>query len=254
MTSLAEIISTTTVYDILKGDKGGKHWDKGGKWWDKDWKDSKGYWHKHKVIAQDDKFSGHQDEPVKGNVLANDKDTKWWHDLDVKQYSQGKYGTVWLDKETGAFKYTPNEGFSGWDAFKYKAVDAYGKFDWAVCKIYIEPEPENKPPVCEDDQYDATEGEKLKVDEANGVLANDDDPEGGELKAYVYEGPEYGELKLKENGAFTYTPFEDNDSEETEDTFLYKVVDEEGDWEVCEVRISIQDNDAHSAPYYELMA
>jgi len=97
--------------------------------------------HKHKkdkVVAEDDYYKVKEGHKLKGNVLDNDYDTKG-HDLDVVWYSQPKHGKLWLDEETGEFKYfayKDKDKHDEKDYFIYKAADKYGNYD--VAKVYID--------------------------------------------------------------------------------------------------------------------
>jgi hypothetical protein len=62
------------------------------------------------------------------------------------------------------------------------------------------------PPIAVDDAYLASANRSLTVDAAEGVLANDSDPEGDPLTALVKTGPTQGILSLNADGSFTYTP------------------------------------------------
>jgi len=61
----------------------------------------------------------------------------------------------------------------------------------------------NQPPVAVDDTYSADEDTTLNVS-APGLLANDTDPEGGNLTAQLFAG--ITGLTFNANGSFTYTP------------------------------------------------
>jgi len=67
------------------------------------------------------------------------------------------------------------------------------------------------------DVYGVNEGNVLTVS-APGVLANDGDPNGEPLAAYLTTAPVNGELTLNTNGSFTYTP---NENFSGEDRFTY---------------------------------
>ncbi|HYM03576.1 MAG TPA: Ig-like domain-containing protein, partial [Stellaceae bacterium] len=79
------------------------------------------------------------------------------------------------------------------------------------------------PPVAANYQYTMLHDRTLSVTApANGVLANDTDPQGLALTAVLDQGPAHGALTLNTNGTFTFTPsagFVGNDS------FTYKAND-----------------------------
>jgi VCBS repeat-containing protein len=79
----------------------------------------------------------------------------------------------------------------------------------------------NKQPTAGADSYSTAKNTTLNV-LANGVLANDSDPDGEALTAALVAGPTQGSVILNVNGGFTYTPapgYAGNDS------FSYRVSD-----------------------------
>lgn len=68
------------------------------------------------------------------------------------------------------------------------------------------------------DSYLVTEDVPLYVGPAEGVLANDSDPEGNACQAVLVSGPSNGTLTLRDDGAFDYTP---NQNFVGSDSFTY---------------------------------
>ena len=66
--------------------------------------------------------------------------------------------------------------------------------------------PANQPPSGINDQYSVTSDKSLSITASNGVLSNDNDPEGAQLEAVLVSGPSRGSLELFTDGSFTYTP------------------------------------------------
>jgi hypothetical protein len=64
----------------------------------------------------------------------------------------------------------------------------------------------DQPPVAQDDGYSASAGVPLTVSAADGVLANDNDPDGDPMMAAVTDGPDRGTLSFNPDGSFVYTP------------------------------------------------
>ena len=62
----------------------------------------------------------------------------------------------------------------------------------------------DRPPVAQDDSYPAIAGATTRVDAAQGVLANDSDPDHNTLGAVKVSDPAQGVLTLDADGAFTY--------------------------------------------------
>jgi hypothetical protein len=80
----------------------------------------------------------------------------------------------------------------------------------------------NQVPVANADAYGTAEDTTLIVDAANGVLANDSDPEGDPLQAVLEGGVMNGDLNLNPDGSFNYTPYPDFSGS---DSFTYRASD-----------------------------
>jgi hypothetical protein len=105
-----------------------------------------------------------------------------------------------------------------------------------TASVSVEPE-QNEPPVATDDSYQADEGTTLSVPAADGVLANDVDPDGDKLTAAAVTQPDFGTLHLAANGSFTYTPvagFTGTDS------FTYQATDGDGGVDTAVVSIEVK--------------
>ena len=84
----------------------------------------------------------------------------------------------------------------------------------------------SREPVAFDDNYAMTEDDTLVKDAANGILANDTDPDFDELEAVLVSPltpTGSGDLLLAKDGSFTFTPEPDFFGVAT---FTYKAVDE----------------------------
>lgn len=64
----------------------------------------------------------------------------------------------------------------------------------------------NRPPQALDDSYTLSEDQTLASSAAEGVLANDSDPDRDPISAALVSGPQHGTLEFNSTGAFTYTP------------------------------------------------
>ena len=64
----------------------------------------------------------------------------------------------------------------------------------------------NEPPVAVADEYTLLEESIELVSAANGVLANDTDAEGDSLTVRLVDSPARGELEIREDGSFVYSP------------------------------------------------
>ena len=139
-------------------------------------------------------------------ILANDSDADG-DLLSAELVEEPQFGTLVLNND-GSFTYTPNEGFAGIDQFRYRASDGQAVSDVAVAAIIVTAET-NTPPVATGDIYSATAGLTLSANAANGLLANDSDPDNDPLTAELVEAPVFGTLTLNGDGSFNYTPNED---------------------------------------------
>jgi hypothetical protein len=63
----------------------------------------------------------------------------------------------------------------------------------------------DRPPTAQNDNYSVTRGVPLSVDAADGVLANDSDPDGDNMTASLISGPANGTLDFNSDGSFVYT-------------------------------------------------
>ena len=130
-------------------------------------------------------------------VLANDTDADG-NPLGAILVSGPSHGTLALQPD-GSFTYTPAAGFSGADAFTYKANDGTGDSNVATVSIAIAPS--SHLPTGNADTYSTNEDTLLSV-AAPGVLANDSDPLGRPLTAILVRGPLHGTLtKFAANGS-----------------------------------------------------
>ncbi len=91
-----------------------------------------------------------------------------------------------------------------------------------------------------DDRYSVEEDDPLRDSASRGVLANDSDPDGDSLTAWVVTGPSRGRLRLNQDGSFRYVPPDDDDFEGTV-YFTYKAKDTNGNTATATVEIEIED-------------
>ena len=151
------------------------------------------------------------DEP---GVLANDIDADG-DELEAKLSKGPDHGHLDLNHD-GGFDYEPDHGFTGIDTFTYLAHDGTIGVG-ALVTITVT----NVAPNGRNDHYTTKEGVKIQVDRP-GVLANDTDADGDDLKAKLVGGPDHGKLDLHDQGEFDYEP--DHGFAGT-DVFTYRAVD-----------------------------
>ena len=92
-------------------------------------------------------------------------------------------------------------------------------------------------PQAGNDAWSLTAGTTLVVKAAQGVLANDSDPDYELLTAMLVSQPKYGQLTLNSDGSFSYTP---NENVSGTDTFTYLASDGHGGTAMATVVLNIQ--------------
>jgi hypothetical protein len=96
----------------------------------------------------------------------------------------------------------------------------------------------NSPPDADDDSYATDEDVTLNVGAANGVLDNDNDPEGSALSAQLVSGPSNAQsFSLNNDGSFSYTPSANFSGQ---DSFTYRTSDGSLASAPATVRITVQ--------------
>ena len=153
--------------------------------------------------------------------------------LTVTSPDQG--GQVRIDSNRRTLIYTPRAGFEGVETFRYVII--YGGFRFSAADVHVLVSGPNAPPVAQDDSYFVEEDDDLDVDDSEGVLANDFDPDGDELTAVLVDGPANGDLDLDSDGSFSYEP---DRSFTGEDGFTYRASDGRNSSEPARVRIFVE--------------
>ena len=136
-------------------------------------------------------------------VTANDTDPE--NDRLVAELLSGpKNGTIDFNSN-GTFLYIPGVNYEGSDTFTYRITDGEFFTPAATVNLNIISGPNDFPETTAD-TYSAIEDNPLVVARPLGVLQNDSDPEGSDLKAIIENQPANGTLTLADDGSFTYTP------------------------------------------------
>ncbi|MEL7267138.1 MAG: Ig-like domain-containing protein, partial [Planctomycetota bacterium] len=133
--------------------------------------------------------------PAGEGVLINDSDIDS-SNLFVSSFTQPTYGTVDVRLD-GGFTYTPrHEGVLD-DAFTYEVSDgALTTTGTVTVSRFLQ---------AAADQYDTLNGSfRLRVDSANGVLANEQLGGSLPLSAAQSDGPDHGTLTLNVDGSLEY--------------------------------------------------
>ena len=172
-------------------------------------------------IANDDNYSVLENlnlniEAI--GVLTNDTDPDG-DSLSAILETNVTNGSLVLNSD-GSFSYTPSLNFYGTDQFTYKAND--GELDSNIATVTIDVILVNTPPIANEISYETIENTILNIEENEGVLSNDYDPDGDLIIAVLVSDVKNGDLILNSNGSFIYIP---NLDFYGTDSFLYKAYD-----------------------------
>ncbi len=156
-------------------------------------------------VATEDSYTTNEDESLIvaiPGVLGNDNDVDSSTITAIK-VDDPTHGSLTLNN-SGSFVYTPIENYHGQDSFSYKAYDGEKASNTVTVTITVESV--NDAPIAENDSgYSLDEDTSLTI-AAPGVLFNDTDADLDPLTASEVTGPANGDLILKSDGSFTYTP------------------------------------------------
>ena len=147
---------------------------------------------------------------------------------------------------TGQITYTPNDGFVGYDYFFYQVCNDLSDCETALVGVQVLPEGQpNLPPNTNNDVLDIAMG----VQDTIAVLANDSDPENGELIiSEIITPPFNGTASITADYEIIYTP---NSTAEGQDSFVYLACDPQGECTEAIVVINIGADAANHAPLAE---
>ncbi|MDP2485964.1 Ig-like domain-containing protein [Pseudoalteromonas marina] len=174
--------------------------------------------------ANNDIFEIDEDTALQGNVLTNDTNPYSGQLLaNTQVLVTPSHGSVTMT-ESGDFTYQPALNFNGEDAFSYQIINELGRTDTAVVAITINPI--NDAPTALNNTYNISSDGTLTVS-APGLLGNDSDVDLDELTVDVapVNEPLRGQLTLFADGSFEY---QGEPNMQGEDSFQYKVIDNQG--------------------------
>lgn len=187
-------------------------------------------------IARPDTYSVAEDTNLQisaaNGVLRNDADIAG-DPLTAVLANGPANGTVTLNAD-GSFNYQPNPNFFGSDQFTYRASD--GTLQSPVTTVTISVTGVADPPSATDDTYLAFENQTFTVGPAEGVLANDNEPDGDIVTAILVSNVQQGTLSLNPNGSFSYTPPQDFNGAVT---FTYRANDGTSNSNLATVTIQV---------------
>lgn len=146
-------------------------------------------------------------------VLSNDTDPNG-DELTVIYYDQiGTVGGIVQMNPDGGFNYTPAEDSLSTDTFTYVVTDGNGNSDTAtvfINFIMVVDVDANSPPNAVEDQYMTDQDLELSVtNPAEGLLANDSDPDGDQIFAVEVNDAvtgQGGRVSINSDGTFTFVP------------------------------------------------
>jgi VCBS repeat-containing protein len=169
-------------------------------------------------VANDNSFNSLANDPLNGNVLANDIGSG----LIITGYTSTANGTLVVNVD-GSFTYVPNTGFSGTDSFFYTLQDAFGQLDSAMVTLTILP-------VAVEDTAIAYAETPLN---GTSVLLND---LGTSLSVISNTQGAHGIVTMLPDGTYTYVPVAGFSGT---DTFTYTVQDASGQTAIGTVIVEV---------------
>ncbi|MCH8042774.1 MAG: tandem-95 repeat protein, partial [Planctomycetes bacterium] len=173
-------------------------------------------------VAADDTYQTDEDTPLIADPEAGVLDNDFGGNApgDAVLLTGPSNGTLVLNPD-GSFTYTPADDFTGQDSFTYTLVTPLFTSNLATATINVSAQS----PVAVDDIYETSPGTAIVVDAAEGVLANDREPQGEVMTAVLLSDPQNGTLSFNPDGSFTYTP---KAGFAGSDLFTYQAVDPSG--------------------------
>ena len=146
-------------------------------------------------------------------------------------------GTATVDSTTGAWKYTPNQSFSGIDSFVVTVNDGEGGSVASTVTVTVIPQvlpPVNTPPIAQN------KSESILQDTAMyGLLIVTDSNVNTALTYTVTSQPTNGSVTVSSTGNYTYTP---NANYVGTDSFKFKANDGTLDSNEATVSITVMSN------------
>ena len=192
--------------------------------------------------ANDDVGIGQINEPVVGNLLANDSDPNGDPlTINTTPISGPTNGTLTINPD-GSFEYVPNPDYSGNDSFVYEVCDDSGACEQATVYLTVF----NNPPAAVNDFNNTV----IDLPVSGNVLSNDSDPNVGDSIVVtrvngqpVGGGPvrtDRGNVLMNADGTYTYEPLP---GETGFDSFTYTIVDEAGIESQGTITVEIRDSE-----------
>jgi VCBS repeat-containing protein len=178
-------------------------------------------------VADNQEKSTNEDTPITIILSASDIDDTTFTYTAIPDQAHGAVA-VTGDQLT----FTPDADWNGTASVIFTVTDSAGASDTGTLTIDVLPQ--NDQPITLADQYTVSAGKVLPVAASQGLLANDQDPEGLDLQCRLVASPAHGTLLLNADGSFTY---QHDASDSTSDQFTYQVYD--GAWWPDEQIVSV---------------
>lgn len=167
-------------------------------------------------------------------VLFNDRDSDSPLSAELVTSPAAATGTLTFNTD-GSFVFVPATGYVGTVTFTYRLCSSC-----TPALVTINVGANNLPPVAVNDgPYTVNEDSVLNIPAANGVLANDTDPNepaGATLAAILVTDVTHGRLTLRPDGSFSYTPDADYSGP---DSFTYDAKDANGETSRATVTLNV---------------
>ncbi|MEZ4887550.1 MAG: Ig-like domain-containing protein [Chitinophagales bacterium] len=184
-------------------------------------------------IAVDDNIVTQLNQLIGIGVLGNDSDPDGDNLTITAISSNPSNGTaVIVGFNNSSINYTPNFNFVGVDSFEYVICDPLGLCDTALVKVTVINVGGNLPPTAIDDNATTPSNAPITIE----VLANDSDPEGGDLTiSTISVIPSNGTVTI-DGDVVNYSP---NTGFTGTDSFEYVVCDTEGACDTALVTVTV---------------
>ncbi len=178
-------------------------------------------------VAVDDVLSVDEDGTGSLDALANDRDPDG-APLTLRSVGAAARGTA--TAVGNAVVYKPNADMNGVDSFSYTVADAGGETSTARVNVTIKSVDDK--PAAVDDAAQVLERAATGV----AVLANDTGIGDGIKSVSVTGAPAHGKTQVGTDQTIAYTP---NADYAGDDSFEYKVTDNDGDTSTARVRVQV---------------
>jgi len=180
-------------------------------------------------VAVNDTATTNQSDPITINVLANDSDPSLQTLTICTPLNSVSNGTISVTTILGVEQiiFTPTFGFSGSTSFTYAACDPAGNSsNTATVNVTVIP---NTAPVANPDSANTISNNPVQIN----LPANDTDSDGSlDLTSVtIVSGGTKGNIQINPTtGVVTYTPITSLFSTNENDTFTYRIKDNDGDF------------------------